>query len=98
MLKKTPVKNSDKVSVVFATESFVDAGSVELVGDFNAWEPGKTPMKRRKDGAWSVAVRLPKDGRFEYRFLVDGKDWIPDETADELVRNPFGGRNSVVSL
>lgn len=98
MIRKKPIKNSDKVSVVFEMDGLDTAGSVEVVGDFNAWKPGKNPMKKRKDGAWSTAIRLPRDGRFEYRFLVDGKEWMPDEQADSLVPNPFGGRNSVVAL
>ena len=98
MLKKTPVKNSEKVSVTFAVEDQPSADQIHLVGDFNDWEPERTPMKQRKDGAWSVAVRLDKDQRYEYRFVVDGDVWCADEMADELVPNPFGGHNSVVAL
>ena len=71
MLKKTPVKKTNKTSVVFAATGLDDAKKVDLAGEFNDWEP-KTPMKRRKDGTWSVAVRLPNDERFENRFVIDG--------------------------
>ena len=36
--------------------------------------------------------------RYEYRFVVDGEDWIADDDADDFVPNPFGGKNSVVVL
>lgn len=98
MLKKTPVKKTNKTSVLFQCEPLPEAQQVFLAGEFNGWEPTRTPMKRRKDGAWTVAMRLPNTGRFEYRFVVDGDEWIVDDDADDLVPNPFGGRNSVVVL
>ena len=32
------------------------AETAALCGEFNDWEPEKTPMKRRKDGSWSVTI------------------------------------------
>lgn len=97
MFTKKPVKNSDKISVLFETDAFDAAKKVALVGDFNGWQPAKTPMKKRKDGSWSVAVRLDKGNRYEYRFVVDGDDWTPD-TSVALVPNGLGGQNSLVEL
>ena len=97
MLTKKPVKNSEKVSVLFEFNSFDNAESIHIAGDFNAWTPDKTPLKKRRDGTWSVAVRLPRDSRHEYRLVVDGQ-WRADDCADDLVPNPFGGHNSVVSV
>lgn len=97
MFTTKPVKNSDKISVLFETDAYDEANKVTLVGDFNGWEPTRTPMKKRKDGSWSVAVRLDKGSRYEYRFVVDGSDWAPDPGAD-LVPNGYGGQNSVVAL
>jgi len=98
MLKKTPVKKSNKISVVFEIDGFEDASELSLVGDFNDWEPTRTPMKRRKDGAWTATMRLPKDQRYEYRIVVDGQRWMTDNDADAIVPNPFGGHNSVLIL
>jgi len=98
MLKKTPVKKTNKTSVLFQCEAVPEAQQVYLAGEFNDWEPERTPMKKRKDGAWTVAMRLPNKGRFEYRFVVDGEEWLADDAADDLVPNPFGGKNSVVVL
>jgi 1,4-alpha-glucan branching enzyme len=95
---KTPLKKSDKTSVVFTIDGFDDAAAVAVAGEFNDWEPASTPMKRRKDGTWTATLRLPKNQRFEYRFVVDGENWIADDDADALVPNPFGGKNSVVDL
>ncbi len=98
MLKKTPVKKSNKTSVLFEYNGLSEAEQVSLVGEFNDWQVERTPMKKRKDGAWSVAMRLPNKSRFEYRFVVDGEEWVADEEADDFVPNPFGGKNSVVIL
>ena len=98
MLKKKPVRKTNKTSVVFEIEGFSDAADVSLAGDFNDWQPARTPMKRRKDGAWAATVRLPNDQRYEYRIVVDGQTWMTDEESDALVPNPFGGHNSVVIL
>jgi 1,4-alpha-glucan branching enzyme len=98
MLKKKPLKSSNKTSVVFEANGFDDASAISLVGDFNDWKPAAHPMKKRKDGAWAVTMRLPNQKRFEYRFVVDGRHWIEDQQADAVVPNPFGGHNSVVIL
>ena len=101
MIKKKPVKKSKLTSVTFETDQFQSAATISLVGEFNDWEPASTPMKRRKDGSWSVTMRLaklPDKTRYEYRFVVDGKTWVPDAKADELVTNPYGEQNSVVVL
>jgi hypothetical protein len=34
---------------------------------------------------------------YEYCLVVDGQ-WIPDPKAKETVGNPFGGRNSVLTV
>lgn len=98
MIKKSPVKNSDKVSVTFETAAFPSAATVHLAGEFNDWDPATHALKQRKDGAWSITLRLPRDQRYQYRFVVDGRDWVADEDADATVPNEFGGVNSVVSI
>jgi hypothetical protein len=72
------------------------AKEVYLVGTFNGWEPHATPMKKARDGTWSVNVQLSA-GRHEYRILADGH-WRDDPKASSYERNPFGGRNSVVDV
>jgi len=71
------------------------AKSVAVAGNFNGWNARKTPL--RKDGdSWVATVELPR-GRYEYRFVVDGK-WLSDPAAKESVTNPFGESNSVLRL
>ena len=83
MLKKTLVRKTDKTSVVFEIAGFDDASQMSIAGEFNDWQPKKTPMKRRKDGAWAATVRLLNGNRFEYCVVVDGQRWVADERATE---------------
>ena len=48
-----------------------DAKSVNLMGDFNDWNPKSLPMQRRADGWWFIQVPLTH-GHHHYLFLVDG--------------------------
>ena len=68
------------------------AGSVELVGDFNAWKPGLLKMARGADGVWTISIPVLK-GRHKYLFLVDGEPKV-DERAD-TADGPQGRRVSV---
>ena len=73
------------------------AQSVFVVGDFNAWRPDATPLQRasRRD-VWVVTVPLAP-GRYQYRFLVDGK-WSLDPAALTRIADGFGGANSLLQL
>ena len=71
------------------------AGSVAVAGSFNNWDSKKTPLIPGED-CWSANVEL-SPGRYEYRFVVDGK-WLSDPNAKESVANPYGENNSVISL
>lgn len=71
-----------------------EAQSVLLAGDFNAWEPESHPLKRTSNGLWKANLSL-SPGRYEYRFLVDGK-WHNDPNCTNFSPNPFGGENSVL--
>lgn len=72
------------------------ARSVALAGDFNNWHPGQIRLKKR-EGEWYIEVKLPP-GRYQYNYVVDGKEWLPDPAASLSVDNGFGQKNSVIDL
>jgi 1,4-alpha-glucan branching enzyme len=72
------------------------AEDVRLVGTFNGWKPESGTMTRMRNGRWVTDLELAA-GIYEYRFVVDG-NWIPDPKADHSVMNPYGDRNSVLSV
>jgi len=69
------------------------AREVFLAGSFNDWNPQATPMLPVNRVRWVKELSLPR-GRYEYRFLVDGK-WKEDPKASDYRPNALGGFNSV---
>ena len=96
--KSTPQKgtsgNERKKRVTFKLHA-PDAQSVSLAGDFNSWNPDSQPLKN-SNGLWKTTMSL-SPGRYEYRFLVDGK-WQNDPHCASCVPNPFGSENCIITL
>ncbi len=72
------------------------AKNVCVAGSFNEWKPERAPLVQKGNGHWVGDLAVPP-GRHEYLFVVDGR-WVPDPKANESVQNPFGGRNSVLTV
>ena len=73
------------------------AASVALVGDFNDWNPARTPMHAVRDGVWSTVLPL-EPGRYRYAFLVNGLEWRADPAAPPALDDEFGAPSSVVTV
>ena len=97
-MKKTYSKTGSSCRVTFELPREVDAKSVVLCGEFNEWDPEKHPLKRRKDGSFSVTVSLKPGKVYRYRYLLDGKRWENDWAADRYIPNEFGTQDSVVAV
>jgi chromosome partitioning protein len=83
-------------AVVFVT-LYPRAHSVQIAGDFNNWQPSKTPLQKvGKSGVWQTKIKLPA-GKYRYRLVVDGQ-WQQDPYNETTESNPFGGFNSVVEV
>ena len=99
--KKTYLKSKPvcKVSFKLSKEEAKDAEKVQLVGDFNAWDKQATPMKKLKNGAFSASINVAKDEQYQFRYLLDGKEWENDWHADAYVTSPVSNEeNSVLSV
>ncbi|MGO8766308.1 MAG: glycogen-binding domain-containing protein [Limisphaerales bacterium] len=100
MAKKGPeahiLTNPNGTEVRFVLE-YPDAQVVHLCGNFNQWSPSSLRMIRRGgNGLWEKHLTLAP-GRYEYKFVVDGK-WTPDPNNCLEVANAFGSTNSVVEV
>lgn len=81
-----------------------DAKSVCLGGTFNDWSETSTPLKKSRNGSWSATLSL-LPGRYEYKFIVDGK-WCcspdckdePSHGCPDCVPNAFGTMNRVIEI
>jgi hypothetical protein len=75
---------------------FPEAHSVAVVGSFNDWVPGATPLSDDDhDGVWDARVILPA-GQHQYMFVVDGERWVADPMAGRYVDDGFGRQNAIL--
>jgi 1,4-alpha-glucan branching enzyme len=95
MIKKKFFKTKEECEVTFEF-SAPDANAVNLLIDANNWEPVAMKKGKAADAPFQAKMRLPKDGQFQFRYLVDGEIWANDEAADAYWQNEHGGDNSVV--
>jgi hypothetical protein len=73
-----------------------EARSVSVVGTFNAWdEKGYEMKKDQARGAWTLVLQLPA-GHYEYAFVLDGNEIIPDPRAEFFQDDGFGNQNAVL--
>ena len=97
MIKQSPVKGKDQVKVSFILPSDAVTGKVSVVGDFNDWDPSAHPLRARSNDTRSVAVTLPAQRRFAFRYLDEAGRWYDDDAAHDYEENGVGGVNSVVA-
>jgi 1,4-alpha-glucan branching enzyme len=72
------------------------AKKVFLVGSFNGWAKGATPMKAvGSSGLWSVDVPL-KEGEYTFMYVIDDVRWVTPPLAEDFVTDGFGQTNGVV--
>ena len=82
----------------FRLDGHGTASSASLTGDFTMWaaDPahGAVMMTLGSDGGWTC-MHTFNAGTYQYKFVVDGTQWIPDPTNTNTVPDGFGGTNSV---
>ncbi len=87
-----PVATRDGILFAFDAPG---ASQVFVAGDFNAWAPAKDALTKVEGTRWEIRLSL-KPGRYEYKFVVDGKDWHQDPDNPLSAPDPYAGKNSVV--
>jgi hypothetical protein len=70
------------------------AGSVHLAGNFNNWNMNADPMVMDESGIWRTVVDLGP-GTYEYKFVVNGSEWIADPD-NPVVVGAYGNSELVV--
>ena len=95
MLKKQRVKKNNVTKVTFVLPPDIEGDTVHLAGEFNEWQISQA-MKKQDDESWRLTLNLESDGKYQFRYLLDEREWFNDPEADSYIANPFGGQNSVV--
>jgi serine protease AprX len=73
------------------------AQSVALAGDFNGWTESFA-LRRNSEGLWMIEVKTPDAGRYQYKFIVDGKRWIEDPSNGMKTPDGYGALNSLLVI
>jgi len=101
MLTKKYSKSEAKCKVTFTLpiDAIAGAKQVNLIGEFNEWNPSLTiPMKKLKD-QYQITLELPTGRDYQFRYIGDNGLWENDWAADSYVPSPFDDiNNSVLSL
>ena len=99
-LKKQYLKSKSVCKVTFTLENDIatSATKVNLAGDFNNWDIESIPMKKSKSGIFSVSIDLEKGKEYQFKYIIEGKDWVNELEADKYVYNEFNSENSVVCI
>jgi 1,4-alpha-glucan branching enzyme len=73
------------------------ARSVSIAGTFNQWDPHRDQLKiHGRPGLWSIQMPLAS-GRYEYLFVIDAEQWVPDQGAPGI-DDGMGGITSVIVM
>ena len=91
----TDAPSLDRIPVVL-TLNMPQARSVSVIGSFNDWRPQSFEM-RPSNGqrVWTLTLWLPA-GRYEYSFLVNEGEIVPDPRAGFYQDDGFGNQNAVL--
>lgn len=73
--------------------------SVAVAGNFNNWSTAASVMKKVNQDEYVLYQPLP-EGVYQYKFVLDGKEWVFDKKSDETLKQPdgHGGFNSGVHV
>jgi len=99
IVKKQYLKSKPVCKVTFGLPGEVSDSAVtaHIVGEFNDWDIKATPMKKLKNGAFTVTIDLERGEEYQFRYLIDETKWENASNADRYVPTPYGDcENSVV--
>lgn len=84
--------------VLFSLHPEQPAQSVSLTGDFANWDPSAIAMSDEDgDGTWTTTHVLTP-GEYQYKFVINGTEWLEDPANPERIGDSYGGHNSVLHV
>ena len=100
-IKKQFLKTRPVCKVTFRLDKneVNNAETAHLVGDFNKWDKTRMPMRRLKNGSFTITVDFESNHDYQFRYLLDNKKWINESAADLYIPSGYTGvKNSVIRV
>ncbi len=88
-------KMDNMVMFIYST-SRPEVTSVAITGDFNNWREGGLPMVF-EGGVWKITLKLDY-GIYQYKYIINGSEFVADPHAEAYSPDGRGGRNSIVEV
>lgn len=77
----------------------IDVENVSVVGDFNDWAIGSTPLQYVKSTkSWKGVEYLPAGQTVQFRYVANGQFWFNDWHADGYTPGGTGEDNCLIQL
>ena len=98
-IKKQFLKSKPVCKVTFRIPNSMgnSVAKANVVGEFNGWSVSANPMKRLKSGGFTATIDLEKDREYQFRYLLEGRQWENDPEADKFAPTPYqDALNSVI--
>ena len=87
----SPIVGESSVTFNYGDNS---AESVSVAGSFNGWNATATPMTKNAEGIWTVTVDGLEAGEYQYKFVVNGENWVLDPMNGNVATESDGNKNS----
>lgn len=99
MIKKTYTKSKGTYKVGFEldAERVGTKRDVRVLGNFNDWSWDNGVVLKATKGTYKGNTDLPA-GHYQFRYLVDGHEWINDDSADAYTDSGHGTTNCCFAL
>lgn len=98
MFIKNYSKSGKICRVTFKYNNPNSSESAIVVGEFNNWSLHENPMRKLKNGSFSVTLSLQAGNSYQFRYVLDENTWTNDAEADSYVPNQYGEENSIITV
>jgi 1,4-alpha-glucan branching enzyme len=86
-LKTSPPKC--KVTFRLSKESVPEAKEVTIVGNFKDLNITELPMKKLKNGDFTLSLELPCNTGYRFRYLINTSSWENDSFAEKYIPGSY---------
>jgi len=95
--QKSPFINKQRKTIEFIVKNDC-ASQISLSGSFNRWAEDVLLMEPARGGFWRIEIPMLTPGNYQYKFLIDGKNWTEDFTNPYREPDGFTGFNGVLRV